>query len=79
MIGEYLRAAMKVARYEVLEDGSFYGEVEGLKGVWANADTLEGTREELEEVLEEWPALRLSKNLPIPSIGGATLSAPTVA
>ncbi len=79
MIGEYLRAAMKVARYEVLEDGSFYGEVEGLKGVWVNADTLEGTREELEEVLEEWPALRLSKNLPIPSIGGATLSAPTVA
>ncbi len=79
MIGEYIRAAMKVARYEVLEDGSFYGEVEGLKGVWANADTLEGTREELEEVLEEWPALRLSKNLPIPSIGGATLSAPTVA
>ncbi|MDQ3362581.1 MAG: type II toxin-antitoxin system HicB family antitoxin [Actinomycetota bacterium] len=70
---------MKVARYEVLEDGSFYGEVEGLKGVWVNADTLEGTREELEEVLEEWPALRLSKNLPIPSIGGATLSAPTVA
>jgi len=44
-----------------------------------NADTLEGTREDLEEVLEEWPALRLSKNLPIPSIGGATLSAPTVA
>jgi predicted RNase H-like HicB family nuclease len=79
MIGEYIRAAMKVARYEVLEDGSFYGEVEGLKGVWVNADTLEGTREELEEVLEEWPALRLSKNLPIPSIGGATLSAPTVA
>jgi predicted RNase H-like HicB family nuclease len=79
MIGEYIRAAMKVARYEVLEDGSFYGEVEGLKGVWANADTPEGTREELEEVLEEWPALRLSKNLPIPSIGGATLSAPTVA
>ena len=79
MIGEYIRAAMKVARYEVLEDGSFYGEVEGLKGVWVNADTLEGTREDLEEVLEEWPALRLSKNLPIPSIGGATLSAPTVA
>lgn len=79
MIGEYIRAAMKEARYEVLEDGSFYGEIEGLKGVWANADTLEGTREELEEVLEEWIVLRLSKNLPIPSIGGITLSAPSVA
>lgn len=79
MIGEYIRAAMKEARYEILDDGGFYGEVEGLKGVWANADTLEATREELEEVLEEWIALRLSKNLPIPSIGGVTLSAPSVA
>lgn len=79
MIGEYIRAAMKEARYEILEDGSFYGEIEGLKGVWANARKLEETREELEEVLEEWIVLRLSKNLPIPSIGGVTLSAPSVA
>lgn len=79
MINEYIRAAMKEARYEVLEDGSFYGKIEGLKGVWANADTLEETREELEEVLEEWIVLRLSKNLPIPSVGGAALSAPSVA
>lgn len=79
MIGEYIRAAMKEARYAILEDGSFYGEIEALKGVWANADTLEGTREELEEVLEEWIVLRLSRNLPIPAIGGATLSVPSVA
>lgn len=70
---------MKLARYEVLEDGSFYAEIEDLKGVWANADTLEETREELAEVLEEWIVLRLSRNLPIPSIGGVTLSAPSVA
>lgn len=75
MIGEYVKAAMKEARYEVLEDGSFYGEIEGLKGVWANAGTLEETREEL----EEWRVLRLSKNLPVSSIGGITLSAPSVA
>lgn len=79
MIGEYIKAAMKEARYEILEDGSFYGDIEGIKGVWANADTLEETREELKEVLEEWIVLRLSKNLPIPSIGGVTLSAPSVA
>ncbi len=79
MIGEYIRAAMKEARYEILEDGSFYGEIEALRGVWANADTLEETREELEEVLEEWIVLRLSKSLPIPAIGDATHSAPSVA
>lgn len=33
MIGEYIRAAMKEARYELLDDGSFYGKIEGLKGV----------------------------------------------
>ncbi|CAN5884762.1 type II toxin-antitoxin system HicB family antitoxin [soil metagenome] len=79
MIKEYISAAMKEARYEILEDASFYGEIEGLKGVWANADKLEETREELEEVLEEWIVLRLSRNLSIPSIGGVTLSAPSVA
>lgn len=79
MLNEYISAAMKEARYEVLEDGSFYGQIEDLKGVWANADTLEKTREELKEVLEEWIVLRLSRNLPIPSIGGVTLSAPSVA
>jgi hypothetical protein len=36
MINEYISAAMKEARYDVLEDGSFYGEIEGLKGVWTN-------------------------------------------
>jgi len=79
MIGQYIRAAMKEARYEILEDGSFYGEIAALKGVWANADALEETREELGEVLEEWIVLRLSRSLPIPAIGGATLSAPSVA
>ena len=38
--------------------------------MWANADTLDATREELGEVLEELIALRLSKNLPIPSSAG---------
>lgn len=79
MISEYIRAAMKRAKYEILEDGTFYGEIEELKGVWSNEDTLEGTREELEEVLEEWIILRLSKNLPIPTIAGVSLKSPTVA
>ncbi len=79
MIGEYIRVAMKQAKYEVLEDGTFYGEITELKGVWSNAETLEDCREELEEVLEEWLLLRLSKHLPIPTISGVSLKAPTVA
>lgn len=42
-------------------------------GVWANAENLETCREELREVLEEWILLRVSKNLPIPEVGGIKL------
>ena len=74
MITEYIRAAMRRAHYEIVEDeGSFYGEVPGFDGVWAVADTLEGCREELAEVLEGWIVLSLSKNFPLPTIDGISL------
>lgn len=74
MLTEYIRAAMRRARYEILEDdGSFYGDIPGFDGVWANAGTLESCREELEEVLEGWIVLSLSKNLPLPIVDGITL------
>ena len=53
MLIQYLRAALHQAKYEILtDDGSFYGEIPGFDGVYANAVTLESCREELEEVLE---------------------------
>jgi predicted RNase H-like HicB family nuclease len=54
-------------------------EIPGFDGVWANADTLEGCREELEEVLEEWILLRVSKHLPLPSVDGIELTIKEVA
>ena len=63
MLLEYIQAAMKKARYEILpDDNTFYGEIPGFDGVYANADTLEGCREELEEVLEEWLLFRISRH-----------------
>lgn len=74
MLTEYIRAAMRRARYQILEDdGTFYGEIPGFDGVWANAENLEDCREELEEVLEGWIILSLSKNLPLPTIDGISL------
>jgi len=59
MLMNYIRAAMRRARYEILsDDGAFYGEIPGFDGVYANTDTLEACREELEEVLEEWILFR---------------------
>jgi predicted RNase H-like HicB family nuclease len=64
VLTRYIRAALGKAHYEPLEeDASFFGEIPGFEGVWASADTLERCREELEEVLEEWILLRVSKDL----------------
>ena len=74
MLMRYIRAAMHRARYEILpDDGSFYGEIPGFDGIYANAKTLEACREELEEVLEEWILLRVSRNLPLPVVDGIDL------
>jgi predicted RNase H-like HicB family nuclease len=52
MLTEYIKAAMHQAKYEILEDdGTFYGSIPGFQGVYANAETLEGCRDELGEVL----------------------------
>ena len=71
MFTSYLRAALRKAKYEILpDDATFYGEVPGFQGVYANAPTLEGCREELEEVLEEWILFRVSRNLQLPVVNG---------
>ena len=69
MLTKYIKAALHEAKYKTLsDDGTFYGEIPGFQGVWANTDTLEACREELEEVLEEWIFLRVSRNLALPNI-----------
>ncbi len=49
---------MKRAHYELIEDGSYFGTIEGFDGVWGNAVTLEECREELQTTLEDWLLLK---------------------
>jgi predicted RNase H-like HicB family nuclease len=80
MLTNYIRNAMKRARYEILpDDGTIYGEIPGLDGVYANADNLETCRDELEEVLGEWILLRTYKNLVLPILDGIDLNIKEVA
>ncbi|MCW5961224.1 MAG: hypothetical protein KIS76_13755 [Pyrinomonadaceae bacterium] len=80
MLTDYIKAALKKAHYEILEDdGTFYGEIPGFQGVWANAETLEQCRDELEEVLEEWLFFRISRNLDVPEINNIKLKIERVA
>ena len=65
---------MKSAKYEILsDDKTYYGEIPGFDGVYSNAKTLEGCREELEEVLEEWIFFKISKGAKLPVIDGIEL------
>ena len=80
MLIRYLQAALRRAHYEMLsDDDSYYGEIPGFDGVYANAPSLERCREELEEVLEEWILLRVYKNLPLPEVDGIQLKIKEVA
>ncbi len=69
MLTRYIQAAMHRAAYEILpDDHTFYGEIPGFAGVYANAPTLEACRDELAEVLEEWILFRVARNLPVPTV-----------
>jgi predicted RNase H-like HicB family nuclease len=77
MLTAYIQAAMDRAKYEILEDGEgIYGEIPGLTGVWANEDTLEVCRKELQSTLEDWILVGLRLGHTLPPLDGIDLSAP---
>jgi len=66
ILSEFILKKLKNARYKLLKDGSYFGEISGLKGVWANANNLEDCRKELQEVLEDWLLLKVRECENIP-------------
>jgi len=59
MISSFIESKLKSASYKILSDKTYFGEIKGLRGVWANAKTLEKCRAELQEVLEDWLVLKI--------------------
>jgi predicted RNase H-like HicB family nuclease len=74
MLTRYIHEAMKRARFRTLDNGTCFGEIPGLAGVWANEPTAKTCREVLQEVLEEWLVLKIRDNDPIPRLGRISLS-----
>lgn len=74
MITKYLNEAMRRAKYKILEDGSYYGWIEELPGVWAIGSSLEECREELQSVIEDWLLLGLRLGHNITPIGDIDLN-----
>jgi predicted RNase H-like HicB family nuclease len=73
MLTAYILNAMRLAKYDILEDGHFYGEIEGFQGVWAQAEDLETCREELQSALEDWLVLGLRMGHKLPVVAGIHL------
>jgi predicted RNase H-like HicB family nuclease len=79
MLFEYIQKALEKALYKSLDDGTWFAEIPGFEGVWANANTVEGCRNELQEVLEEWLVLKIRDRDPIPQIEGIEIRIKEVA
>jgi predicted RNase H-like HicB family nuclease len=79
MLQEYIQNALQNSKYKMLADGTWFVEIPGFEGVWANGKTVENCRMELIEVLEEWLILKLKDNDPVPVVNGIDINIRKVA
>jgi predicted RNase H-like HicB family nuclease len=70
----YIEAALELADYDKLEDGTFAGEIPRLHGVVAFADNLRQCEHELRSVLEDWILLGLRLGHRMPKLAGIDLN-----
>ena len=73
MLLNYIQKALDKAEYKKLDNGTWFAEISGFQGVWANGNSVEECRRELQEVLEEWLILKIRDNDLIPEIEGAEI------
>ncbi len=77
MLTEYITLAMRQATYNQIDDGTYFGEIPGFPGVWANAETIAACTEELQEVFEDWIVLSLRQGHPLPIVDSIDLNIST--
>ena len=72
---EYIKAALRRAHYEQMEDGQCFASIPGFDGLWASGPSIEEAREQLIETLHEWLLVHagISKNR-LPEVDGVSLS-----
>ncbi len=70
----YIRVALAQAVYESLDDGTIYGAIPGLQGVWADRATQEQCARELASALHDWITAHHEQGSPIPILAGIDLN-----
>ncbi len=74
MLTKYFDAATANARYKPLADGTWFGEIPGFAGLWANENAIEACCEDLRSALEDWIILALRHHVPLPIINDIDLN-----
>lgn len=74
MLQKYIQNALNNSKYKLLDDETWFAEVPGFEGVWANSNTVENCRLELIEVLEEWLILKLKDGDYVPVVNGIDIN-----
>jgi len=74
MLTQYIQQAMRRAKYELMENGRFYGRIPQCQGLWAEGANLEECRDELQSTLEDWLLLGLQLGHTLPIIEGIDLN-----
>jgi predicted RNase H-like HicB family nuclease len=72
----YIEAAMELAEYDKLEDGTFTAEIPKLRGVIAFANTLKNCEQELRSTVEDWILVGLRLGHKLPPLAGINLNKP---
>ncbi len=70
LIKRYAMLAALRADTERLDDGSWYADIRGFPGVWAQGDSEDEAREEIKTVVRDWTVLKiLDEDRDLPVIG----------
>lgn len=70
----YFDAAMELAHYDKLDDGTYAGEVPKLAGVVAFGGTLKECERELRSTVEDWVLVGLRLGHKLPKLAGIDLN-----
>lgn len=74
MLIDYIQVAMKHSEFEKMEDGRWFGTIPQCAGLWADGDTREHCREELQSTLEDWILIKVRFGDAMPVIDGMDIN-----
>jgi predicted RNase H-like HicB family nuclease len=74
MLLSYINAALGHAEFEQSEDGRWFATIPVCPGLWADGNTQEQCREQLQSVLEDWILIKVRHGDGLPVIDGVDLN-----